>query len=164
MFNKSVQDAINEQIRNEFYSAHLYLSMSAWFHTMNLSGSAHWMSIQAQEEIEHAMRFFKWVNDRGGRVVLQAIPKPPSDFSSTLDVFQQYLAHEKEVTEMISKLYAVAAKEGDLATQIELQWFITEQVEEEKLGTDIVEQVKMIGENKTTLLILDRQLGARAKA
>lgn len=161
MLKKAVQDAINDQIGNEVYSAFLYLSMSGYFESVNLPGFARWMRVQYGEELEHALKFFDFVNDREGRVVLKAIGQPPSDFQSPLDAFQQALEHEREVTGMINQLYALALKENDYPAQVLLQWFISEQVEEEKNASNIVEQLKMIGNNGSALLILDRELGAR---
>lgn len=161
MLSKVVEDAINEQIKNELYSAYLYLAMSAHFEAANLPGSAHWMRLQSQEEVEHAMKFFDYVNERGGRVVLQAINQPPVEFKSPLEIFQQALEHEQKVTGMINNLYALAVKENDYPTQVMLQWFIEEQVEEEKSAGDVVEQLKMIGDHTHGLFMLDRQLGAR---
>ncbi len=161
MFSKSVQNAINDQIAAEFYSAYLYLSMSAYFQSINLPGCAHWMRLQYQEEVAHALKLFDYVHQREGHVVLETIEQPKSKFKSALDVFEQALDHEKEVSGMINKLYALTHKEDDYPSQIELQWFITEQVEEEKNARSIVEQFQMIGDNKVALLMLDRQLGAR---
>lgn len=161
MLNQAVQNAINEQIRNEFFSAYLYLSMSGYFEARNLPGFAHWMHVQYEEELEHALKFFDFVHDRGGRVTLYAIDQPPSDFQSPLDVFQRALAHEQKVTGLINNLYALAVKENDYPAQVLLQWFITEQVEEEKSATHIVEQLKLIGDNGSALLLLDRELAQR---
>lgn len=161
MFNKKLQDAINDHIKHELYSAYLYLSMSAHFEGVNLPGFARWMRVQSQEESSHAMKLFDFIHERGGRVVLQAIAQPPGDFKSPLDVFQQALEHEQKVTGMIHRLYELAGKENDYATQVMLQWFITEQVEEEKTAGDIVEQLKMVGEQPAGVFMLDRQLGAR---
>lgn len=161
MLNPDVQAAINEQIRNEVFSAYLYLSMSGYFEHSNLPGFAKWMRVQYQEELEHALKFFDFVNDRGGRVILTAIDQPMSDFQSPLDVFKHSLAHEQKVTAMINNLYALAVKENDYPAQVLLQWFISEQVEEEKNATLIVEQLKLIGDNGNGLLILDRELGTR---
>jgi ferritin len=161
MLSKVVEDAINEQIKNELYSAYLYLAMSAHFEVANLPGFAHWMRLQSQEEVEHAMKFFDYVNERGGRVVLQVIDQPPVEFKLPLDIFQQALEHEQKVTGMINNLYALAVKENDYPTQVMLQWFIEEQVEEEKSAGDVVEQLRMIGDHTQGLFMLDRQLGAR---
>ncbi len=161
MLSKTLQETINEQIKNELYSAYLYLSMSAYCESINLPGFAHWMRLQSQEEVSHAMKFFDYLNERGSRVVLRAVDEPPSEFKSPLDVFQQTLEHEQRVTGMINGIYELAVKENDYPTQVELQWFITEQVEEEKSASEILEQLKMIGEHSASLLMLDRQLGAR---
>ena len=161
MLSQTVQDAINDQIGKEVYSAYLYLSMSGYFESINLPGFARWMRIQYQEELQHALKFFDFINDREGRVALKAIPAPPADFQSPLDAFQQALEHERAVTGMINQLYGVALRENDYPAQVLLQWFISEQVEEEKNASNIVEQLKMIGNNGSALLILDRELGAR---
>jgi len=163
MLSKKAQDAINEQIKNELYSGYLYLSMSSYFEASNLPGFAHWMRVQAEEEQAHAMKFFDFVNDRGGRVVLQAIDQPPVEFKSPLAVFEQTLEHEKKVTGLINKLYELALKENDYPTQVMLQWFIDEQVEEEKNATQIVETLKMTGETGQALIMLDHALAKRGK-
>ncbi|HEX9374364.1 MAG TPA: ferritin [Roseiflexaceae bacterium] len=162
MISKTMQAAINDQIKHEFYSSFLYLSMSAYFETINLPGCAHWMRAQSQEEQEHALKFFDFLNDRGGSVELQALDQPPSEFQSPLDAFQQALDHERKVTSLIHRLYELALKEGDYATQAHLQWFITEQVEEEKNASQIIEQIKMTGGQASALFMLDRQLAARS--
>jgi ferritin len=161
MLGRVVQDSINEQIKNEFYSAYLYLSMAAYSEASNLPGFAHWFRLQSQEELTHAMRFFDHVHDRGGRVLLHAIDLPPLEFESPLDVFEQTLEHERTVTAMIHRLYETAEQEKDYATQVELQWFIAEQVEEEKTASQIVETLKEVGDTSQGLLLLDRQLGSR---
>jgi ferritin len=161
MLNKSMQDAMNEQIKNELYSAYIYLSMSAYFEDTNLPGFAHWMRVQAQEEQGHAMKFFHFINERGGRVVLQAIDQPPIEFESPLNVFERTLEHEQKVTGLIHQLYALAVQEQDYASQVFLQWFVAEQVEEEASATQIVETLKMIGDKRHALLMLDRELGGR---
>jgi len=163
MLSKSLQDAINEQIRNEIESAYLYLSMSAHCEAENLPGAAHWLQAQWQEELEHAMKLFKYVYERGGRVTLQAIQKPAVKFSNLLGIFQQVYTHEQKVTALINDLYKAATKEQDFASQVELQWFIKEQVEEEKNASEIIELLKMSGESGPALLMVDRQLGARSK-
>ena len=162
MLSKPMQDAINEQIKNEIESAYLYLGMSAHCDTVNLKGTAHWLRVQWQEELSHAMKLFTFVNDRGGRVLLQAIERPPSEFKSLEGIFQLVLTHEQKVTALINRLYDLAVKENDHATQVELQWFVKEQVEEEKNAGEILAQLKMVGESGATLFMLDRQLGARA--
>jgi ferritin len=164
MISATVQNAINDQIKHEFYSSYLYLSMSAYFETLSLPGFARWMRVQSQEEHEHAMKFFDFINDRGGTVELQALDQPPGEFQSPLDVFEQALGHERKVTSLIHKLYELALKENDYATQTLLQWFITEQVEEEKNAGQIVEQLKMTGGEPSALLLLDRDLAGRGAA
>jgi ferritin len=161
MLSKALEGAISDQIKNELYSAYLYLSMSAYLEAKNLPGSARWMRLQSGEEVSHAMKFFDYMNDRGNHVVLQAIDQPPSEFESLLDIFQRALEHEQKVTAMINHIYDLAVKENDYPTQIELQWFISEQVEEEKSAGDVVEQLKVVGEHGPSLLMLDRALGSR---
>ncbi len=162
MIPKSVQDAMNTQIKNELASAYLYLSMAAHFEASSLPGFATWMKIQAKEEVDHAMKFFAFINERGGRVVLEAIEKPPAEFKSPAEVMRQVYQHEQKVTSMINGIYAVALKENDYPSQVMLQWFIGEQVEEEKSALDIADKLKMIGDAPAGLLMLDHQLGERA--
>ena len=157
----AVRDAMNEQIKHEFYSAYLYLSMAGSFEAAGLSGFCHWMRKQSEEEREHAMKFFDFLLDRGERVQLQAIDQPPSSFRSPLDTFEQALEHEKEVTAHIHELYDLAMQEKDYPTQVLLNWFVAEQVEEVKSATEIVEKLRMAGENSTALLLLDMELGDR---
>ena len=161
MLSKTMQDAINEQIKNELYSAYLYLSMSAYCETNSLPGFARWMRAQSQEEVEHAMKFFAFVNERGGRVVLQAIDQPPLEFESPHAVFEQTLEHERKVTGMIHSLYELALEEKDYAAQILLHWFIDEQVEEESSAAQILDTLEMIGDKGQALVMLDRELGKR---
>ena len=161
MLSKTMQDAINEQIQKEYHSSYLYLAMAAYCEANTLPGSAKWMRLQSQEELAHAMKLFEHMVDRGGRVTLQAIPQPPAEYKSALDVFEKVLAHEQLVTAAIHKLYALALKEGDYPAQVMLQWFVTEQVEEEKNAGQVVDQLKAVGESKTSLMLLDRHLGKR---
>ncbi|HUS70404.1 MAG TPA: ferritin [Anaerolineae bacterium] len=161
MLGKKLEDAINEQVNKELYSAYLYLSMSAYCEAENLPGFANWMRAQAQEEVGHAMRFFDYVNARGGRVVLKAIEVPPPIWKSPLEMFEQVLEHERKVTGTINRLYELALAEKDYAAQVELQWFITEQVEEEDSAGQVVEQLRRVGDQPMGLLMLDRQLGER---
>ena len=153
--------AINDQIQKEWYSSYLYLAMAAQFEADNLAGFAHWMKAQADEEREHGMRHFKYLVDRGGRVVLGAIDKPPADFGKPVQVFEKVLEHEQYVTASINSLYELALKEKDYPTQGELQWFIKEQVEEENIAEDILRQLQMIGDHPHFLLMMDRKLGER---
>jgi ferritin len=138
--------------------------MSAWFESINLAGFAHWMRIQHQEETEHAMKFFDFINNRGERVTLKAIDQPTASFGSPLDALENTLDHEQKVTSLINRLYAQSMEESDYSAQVFLQWFINEQVEEEKTASEIVEQLKMVGDNGTGLLMLDARLGERAAA
>ncbi|HVN49050.1 MAG TPA: ferritin [Bacteroidota bacterium] len=161
MLSKSLQNAINEQINQELYSAYLYLSMSAHFLTQNFPGFANWTRIQYQEETGHALKFFDYLHDRGSSVALKAIEQPAAKFQTPLDVFKQILEHEQKVTGLINKLYELALKEQDYPAQAFLQWFITEQVEEEKNATDIINLLEMIGTSPVSLIMADRQVGAR---
>ena len=161
MISQTLADALNDQLKHELYSSYLYLSMSAYCDQKNLTGFAHWMRLQADEEREHAMKFFDFIQDRDSRAVLQALPQPPRDFGSPTDLFEQVLAHEQEITSLIEQLYRKAVAEQDHATQVFLQWFISEQVEEEKAAGQILETLRMAGDNKVALLMLDRELGAR---
>lgn len=161
MLSKKLEKQINEQIKHELYSAYLYLAMAAQFEAENLPGFAAWMKKQALEEQEHAMKFFGYVNERGGRVVLEAIDKPETEFGTPVEVFTETLAHEQKVTGLINALYETALEEKDYASQSFLQWFIDEQVEEEDTASGILETLKMIGDKGHALLMVDRQLGAR---
>ena len=162
MLSKSVQDAINEQIKQEFYSSYLYLSMSAYCDSINLKGSASWMRLQAQEELSHAMKFFDYVSDRSGRVALQAVSQPPAEFKSLQEIFEQALDHEREISRRIHEIYNLAVQEKDYPTQVMLQWFVEEQVEEEKSAEEVVNNLKLIGNNPAGLFMLDGRLGSRA--
>jgi ferritin len=161
MQSKAVEAVINDQIAAEFYSAYLYLSMAAFFAAKNLPGFAHWMRVQYREEISHAERLFDFLVGKGGRVVLRTIEEPPKDFKGPLAGMEQALAHEQSVTGAIHQLYELAVKEKDYPTQLELQWFITEQVEEERTVSDIIAQLRLAGDSAPGLLMIDRQLAAR---
>ena len=161
MLGKALQDAMNEQMKNEFYSGYLYLAMAAYAESKNLPGFAHWMRVQAKEETAHAMKFFDYICERGGRVTLEAIEQPRALFMSPLDLFEKTLGHEQKVTGMINDLYALAVEEKDYASQIFLQWYVSEQVEEEKNASEIVERLKMVGDSGQSLVMMDRALAAR---
>ena len=161
MLGKEIQDEMNEQMKNEFYAAYQYLSMAAYCESENLPGFAHWMRTQAQEETQHAMKFYDFILDRNGRVVLQAVEEPVVEFGAPLEVFERALEQEQRVTAMINDLYGLAVRENDYASQTFLQWFVTEQVEEEKNAGDVVETLKMIGDRSEALFLLDRELGRR---
>jgi len=159
--DKKLQQAYNEQIKNELASGYLYLSMAAYFEAQNLSGFAHWMKVQAKEEQGHAMKMFDFLNDRGARVVLKDIAQPPVDFSSVSEVFEETLKHEKKVTELINKLYELSQKLNDHASTVFLQWFVNEQVEEELNATKILTDLQFITAQGPALIMLDRELGKR---
>ena len=159
--SQKMQDALNNHTNQEFYSSYLYLSMASYCEYINLPGFAHWMKIQSQEEYTHAMKLFDFVNDRDGRAVLHPISQPTIEFESIQDIMQSTLDHERHVSALINDLYSVGVKENDVATQIHLQWFITEQIEEEKTADDLVQQLKMIDGQGDALLLLDRELSTR---
>jgi ferritin len=161
MVSGTMQEAFNEQIKNELYSAYVYLSMAAYFESANLPGMAAWMRIQAREETAHALKIFDHLLDRGARVKLRSIPQPPVEFTSPLDVFEHALRHEQSVTASINNIYATAVQEKDFASTGFLDWFIREQIEEEKTGALVVEQLRMVGDDRPGLLMLDRELGQR---
>jgi ferritin len=161
MLSKTMQDAMNEQMKHEFYSSYLYLSMSAFCDHANLPGLARWMRGQAQEETKHAMKIFDHLLDRGGKVELQPLGQPPADFASPKEVFDQAHKHEQQVTASINKVYGLAVDERDFASTAFLDWFVREQVEEEKTSGLLAEQFRMVGEDRPGLLMLDRELGQR---
>lgn len=161
MLSERMQKALNDQLNAELYSGYLYLSMNAYFKSINLDGFANWMAAQAQEEVTHAMKFYDFINQRGGRVVLAAIDTPPADWESPLAVFEQTLAHECKVTDLINRLVDLANDEKDHATQVFLQWFVTEQVEEEESVGGVLEQLKLMGEAQGGLFMIDRELAQR---
>ncbi|MGC8778811.1 MAG: ferritin [Candidatus Caldatribacteriaceae bacterium] len=161
MFSKKLEQAVNEQIKHEIYSGYLYLAMAAQCESMNLNGFAHWLKVQAKEELGHAMKLYDFVNDRGGRVVLEAIDKPPVEYKSLQAMFEAVYEHEQKVTGLINKLYELAKAENDYPLQVHLQWFIDEQVEEEKNATEILARLKLVGESGSGLMMLDKVLGER---
>jgi len=161
MISNTMQNAINTQINKELYSYYLYLAMSAHFTENNLEGFAHWLHVQADEEMTHAMKFYDFLLDRGGHVNLEAIAAPTATWKTTNELFDQVLAHEQMITASINTLYELALKEKDYPSQVLLQWYINEQVEEEKNATFIIHQLKMIDARGTAVLMLDKQLGKR---
>jgi len=161
MMSQKMQDAINAQINAEWYSAYLYLSMSSYFTSVNLMGMATWMRVQTQEEMFHGIKMYDFVNERGGRALLQAIEQPPLAWDSALAVFESSLAHEQKVTGLINNLVDLSMAERDHATTIFLQWFVTEQVEEEANASGILNKLKMIGHDASSLFALDQELGLR---
>lgn len=161
MLSKKMLEALNKQVNAEYASSYLYLSMAAYFEAATLKGFANWMRLQAKEEEEHALKFFDYINDRGGRVTLLPIPAPPKDFPSVLAVMEATLKHEQKVTSLIHALVDQAIEEKDHATNIFLHWFVEEQVEEEANASEIVEKLKMISQSGGGLLMLDKELGKR---
>lgn len=161
MISKSMQDAINDQINKELYSSYLYLSMAAYFEDRNLAGFGQWMHIQDGEERGHAMKLYGHLIDRGGRVMLKAIAAPETEWKSSLEAFKVVQEHEAKVTASINALYELALKEKDYPAQVLLQWFINEQVEEEKNAAEIVRQLELIDAKGTAVLMLDHRLGKR---
>ncbi|MEM1513807.1 MAG: ferritin [Candidatus Thermoplasmatota archaeon] len=158
MIPDRVLKMLNAQINAEFYSAYLYFSMSNYYEAINLKGFAKWMRIQAKEEMGHAMKIYDYVIERGGKVNLMKIEKPPSDWNSPLHAFEEAYAHEVRITKMINNIYTAAMEEKDYATLSMLKWFIDEQVEEEASTNEIVQKIKMAGEN---LFLIDKELGNR---
>ena len=159
--SKGLQKAMNDQIRKEFESAYVYLSMAAWMEDQNLPGFADWLRVQAREESGHAMKIFDHLIDRGCRVKLLPLSGPATEFKSPLEVFEQVKQHEQSVTKSIEDLYGQAQGDKDFASQVFLEWFITEQVEEEKSSAQVLESVRRVGDNQAALVMLDRELGQR---
>ena len=161
MISQRIQDVMNEQIKHETFSAYLYFSMAAYFHAKSLDGMAQWMKAQAQEEFGHALRFFNHINDRGGRIELQALEKPQTQWESPLAAFKAALHHEEFITAKINDLAKHADEENDRAAGIMLQWFVTEQVEEEATVSSVIDMLELIGDSGHGLLMADRELGTR---
>ena len=161
MLADRIQKALNGQMNAEIYSSYLYLSMNAYFRSASLDGFANWMFAQAQEELMHGMKFYEFINQRGGRVILAAIEAPPTEWDGPMAVFEDTLKHEQKVTGLINDLVEVALEERDHATQIFLQWFVTEQVEEEENVGNVLEQLKLLGDAKGGLFMMDRELAKR---
>jgi ferritin len=161
MIDQRMQEALNKQINAEIYSAYLYLSMSAHFQSVNLAGLANWMRVQWQEELAHGLKFYDYVNERGGRIVLQPVEAPPSQWDSPLAVFEHVYQHEQKVTGMINKLVDLAVEIRDHATNNVLQWFVAEQVEEEASADEVVRKLKLVGDDPSALFMIDRELAQR---
>ena len=161
MLNSKIQDAFNAQLNAETFSSYLYLSMSAYFDSQNFAGMANWMRIQAQEELTHAMKFFDFINERDGRVLLTQIETPKTEWASPLSAFEDAFEHEQKITGMINGLVDLSLGEKDHASNAFLQWFVTEQVEEESAAKTIVDRLKMIGDDAVALYMLDGELGQR---
>lgn len=161
MLDDSIEDALNEQINAELYSSYLYLSMAAYYEEEGLPGFAAWMHAQADEEHEHAMRIYDYVLDRDGRVSLEGIDSPPTEWSDPTSAFQAAYEHEVEISEMIDDLVALAREENDNATENMLQWFVAEQVEEEATTQEILDKLRHVGDDGPGLLMIDRELAQR---
>jgi ferritin len=161
MLKENVQEAINEQINAELYSAYLYYSMAAYFESISLKGFSHWMRVQALEEMTHVHKLFSYVNDRGGRVLVRPIGAPPTEWDSPLAVFEETYAHEVQVTALINKLMDFAVAESDHASCQFLQWFVAEQVEEEASVDEIVQKLKLVDKSEGGLFLLDQEMDQR---
>ena len=164
MMQQKIQDAFNAQLNAESFSAHLYMSMSAYLETINLKGMAAWMRLQADEETIHEMKFFDYILSRGGKVVLAQVNAPPHEWDSPVAIFEAAYGHEQMITDSINKLVDLSLAESDHASNAFLQWFVTEQVEEEESVSEVVDQLKLIGDDRGALFMIDRELGQRAPA
>lgn len=160
--DQTVKDLINDQITHEFYASYLYLAMAAHFEEQNYEGFAQWFRMQAQEEKAHAMKLFDFMVERGERIELQQIDKPPVEFGEPVDAFKAALAHEQKVTGLINRIYEAAVDARDYPTQVMLQWFIEEQVEEEATTGTAVERLEMAGDSNAALMFLDSEYGKRS--
>jgi ferritin len=158
----TIEKALNDQLNMELSSSYAYLGMAAWFSSGPFTGFAKWMQMQSKEEVEHAQKFFEYLTDRGGKVVLEAIPQPKGDFSSPLEAFKASLGHEQKVSASICKIYEMAHTEKDYPTMSFLKWFLDEQVEEEKTVADMIARLELIGDNHNGLFHLDQVAGRRS--
>jgi ferritin len=161
MLKKKIEDAFNKHLNAEAFSAHLYMSMSAYLESINLKGMAAWMRLQANEETIHEMKFFDFILVRGGKVVLDKIGAPTIEWDSPLAIFEAAYGHEQMITDKINKLVDLSLAESDHASNAFLQWFVTEQVEEEESVSEVVDQLKLIGDDRGALFMIDRELGQR---
>jgi ferritin len=162
MIKSNLENAINNQINAELYSSYLYLSMSAFFETKSFTGFAKWMAIQSQEEYAHAIKLFTYLIQKGGKVKLSKIDEPKQEWKSLLDVFEDTYEHEQKITSCINEIVDLALQEKDHATVSFLNWFVTEQVEEEAVAQKIIDDLKLLGDNNNGLFMMDRELGQRA--
>jgi ferritin len=161
MLDAKIQDALNKHLNEELFSAYVYMSMGAYFESLNLSGMAQWMNTQVQEELVHASKFVGFIHDRGGRVILAEIAAPKTDWDSPLNAFEEAYAHERHISSCIGKLLDLAIAENDHPLNTFLQWFVNEQVEEEATVEAIVQKLKLVGDNGVALFMLDGELGKR---
>lgn len=158
---QNIESAINDQIKEELFSAYIYLAMAAYCEHLNLRGMANWFDVQSQEEVDHARGFYNYLVEANGRVRLQAVPEPPTDFKGPLGMAEETLKHEQYITSKINELYELAQSEKDYAFQSFLKWYIDEQVEEEASATELIEKIKMVGKEPAALYILDKEMSAR---
>ena len=161
MIKEKIREALNQQLNAELYSSYLYLSMAAYFESINLKGFANWMRVQTQEELVHAMKFYDFIIERGGKVVLSSIEGPRTEWPSPLAVFEHAYEHEQKVTGLINNLVDLSTAEQDHATTNFLQWFVAEQVEEEASADEVVQKIKLMGDASGGLFMLDRELAQR---
>jgi len=161
MISQKMEEALNGQVNAEMYSAYLYLSMEAYFESVNLNGFANWMRVQTQEEMMHAMKIYDFICERGGRIILKAIEGPPTKWDSPLAVFEAVYKHEQKVTGLINGLVDLAIEEKDQATNSFLQWFVNEQVEEEENASDMVSKLKLVADSRQALYMLDKEMARR---
>ncbi|HMQ34759.1 MAG TPA: ferritin [Chloroflexaceae bacterium] len=159
--NETIQTALNEQLALELSASHTYLAMAAYAEGRNLGGCARWMRLQSEEERAHALKIFDFIHDRDGQARLAALPEPAPDFGSVREMFEAALAHERKVTASINRIYSLAVQENDYPSQVLFQWFINEQVEEEKQITQILDQLKLVGAEGLGLYLIDRELAGR---
>lgn len=161
MLSKKMVDALNGQINKEMYSAYLYMAMAAYSESQGLNGIANWFSVQYQEEMAHAMKIYRYVLEQGAVIKLAAIDEPPAKFGTPLEMFEKTLAHEQFVTKSINELMDLSISVKDHATQIFLQWFVTEQIEEEANDNAIIDKLKLAGQDGNGLFMIDKELGMR---
>lgn len=161
MIAGKMETALNDQINFEFYSSYLYLAMSAYFDSIDLAGAAHWMRIQAQEELYHAVKIYDYINERDGRPHLHSVEAPPKEWKSPLDVFEDAYKHEQKVSERFDKFMVLADGENDQASKVFLHWFVNEQVEEEAAAMAIIKKLRLLGDSKSGIFMLDTELGQR---
>lgn len=161
MIKVKIQDSLNKQLNAELYSSYLYLSMATYFESISLKGFANWMRVQVQEELVHAMKFYDYIHERGGRVILASVNAPMAQWDSPLAAFEHVYQHEQKVTILINNLVNLVISEADHATNNFLQWFVAEQVEEESSAVDIVQKLRLLGEDRSGLFILDQEFGQR---
>lgn len=162
MISKKLESMLNEQMKNEFFSAYFYLSMAAWFTSKNLNGFANWYTVQASEERDHAKMIMDYILRVGGNAEFLAIEAPDTDFASPMDIFEKTLAHEQKVTGMINDLMSAAVDERDFKTQHFLQWYVNEQVEEEENASGLIEKLRISGNSEAGILYMDTEAAARA--